>query len=117
MLGMTLAVLLTVCLNLASMLMARGRARRKEFAVRLALGGGRAGIVRQLLTEGALLSLVGGGFGVALGLYGVDALLGLAGQPRAGHHRHRGQHVGGAGERHRVLLPAGDARLRRSARP
>ena len=40
-LGMTGAVLLTVCLNLASMLLARGRARRKEFAVRLALGGGR----------------------------------------------------------------------------
>ena len=75
MLGMTLAVLLTVCLNLASMLMARGRARRKEFAVRLALGGGRAAIVRQLLVEGLLLSVVGGGLGVALGLYGLDALL------------------------------------------
>jgi predicted permease len=75
MLGMTLAVLLTVCLNLASMLMARGRARRKEFAVRLALGGGRGGIVRQLLIEGLLLSLVGGTLGVALGLYGLEALL------------------------------------------
>ena len=49
-LGMTGAVLLTVCLNLTSMLLARGRARRKEFAIRLALGGSRARVVRQLLT-------------------------------------------------------------------
>jgi predicted permease len=72
MMGLTGAVLLTVCLNLASMLLARGRARRKEFAVRLALGGGRSRIVRQLLVEGLLLSLVGGSLGVALGLYALD---------------------------------------------
>ena len=71
---MTGAVLLTVCLNLASMLLARGRARRKEFAVRLALGGGRSRIVCQLLVEGLLLSLVGGGLGIALGFYALDAL-------------------------------------------
>ena len=75
MMGMTAAVLLTVCLNLASMLLARGRARRREFAVRLAIGGGRARIVRQLLVEGLLLSIVGGAFGIALGLYAVDALV------------------------------------------
>jgi predicted permease len=72
--GMTGAVLLTVCLNLASMLLARGRARRKEFAVRMALGGGRSRIVRQLLVEGFLLSLVGGGIGIGLGLYALDLL-------------------------------------------
>ena len=74
MMGMTGAVLLTVCLNLASMLLARGRARRKEFAIRLALGGGRMRIVRQLLIEGLVLSLAGGAIGVALGLYGVDLI-------------------------------------------
>lgn len=74
MMGLTGAVLLTVCLNLASMLLARGRARRKEFAVRLALGGGRGRIVRQLLVEGLLLSIVGGSLGVALGLYAIDFL-------------------------------------------
>jgi predicted permease len=74
-LGLTIAVLLTVCLNLAAMLMARGRARRKEFAIRLALGGGRAQIVRQLLTEGMLLALAGGVAGVFLGNYAIDALV------------------------------------------
>jgi predicted permease len=74
MMGMTGAVLLTVCLNLASMLLARGRGRRKEFAIRLALGGGRRRIVRQLLIEGILLSLIGGSLGAALGIYGVGLL-------------------------------------------
>ncbi len=73
-LGMTGAVLLTVCLNLMSMLLARGRARRKEFAIRLALGGGRGRIVRQLLTEGLLLSIAGGALGLALGHYGIELL-------------------------------------------
>ena len=74
-LGMTGAVLLTVCLNLTSMLLARGRGRRKEFAVRLALGGGRLRIVRQLLVEGLLLSLVGGTLGVLLGQAGIEWLM------------------------------------------
>lgn len=73
-LGMTGAVLLTVCLNLASMLLARGRARRKEFAVRLALGGARMQLVRQLLVEGALLSAAGGAIGVMLGNYAIAML-------------------------------------------
>jgi len=75
MLGLTGAVLLTVCLNLASMLMARGRARRKEFAIRLALGGSRSQIVRQLLTEGFVLALAGGAAGVVLATFAINALV------------------------------------------
>jgi predicted permease len=75
MMGLTAAVLLTVCLNLASMLMTRGRARRKEFAIRLALGGGRGRIIRQLLTEGLLLALAGGLGGLALGMFATTSLV------------------------------------------
>ncbi len=79
-LGMTGAVLLTVCLNLASLLLARGRARRKEFAIRLSLGGTRAQIVRQLFIEGFLLALVGSVIGVVLANAGIDALVAALGR-------------------------------------
>jgi predicted permease len=73
--GLAATVLLTSCMNLANMMLAFGSARQKEIAIRLAVGGTRSRIVRQLLVQGVMLSLAGGALGLLTATWAAQLLV------------------------------------------
>jgi len=99
-LGAVGLVLLIACANVANLLLARASVRKREFAIRAALGAGRGQIIRQLLSESLVLSLVGGLLGLAVGFVGVRLLLTIS----SGDIPRIGENDSAVGLDYRVLL-------------